>query len=339
MLGILRYGSGIPNYRIEKLQQSLGVPLAASTQWGLLAQSAQAIKPVYGHLVHCAAQAELIYHDDTTMTVLSILKQRTEENSQRSGIFTTGVVAEAQGHRISLFFTGINHAGENLDQLLARRATGLPPPMQMCDGLPRNEPKAFETVPINCMTHARRNFVDITTNFPDQCAVLLDSLRTVYRHDAQAKEQRLDPQQRLSFHQTHSQPVMDELKRWMETQLEQKQVEPNSDLGSAINYMLKRWTKLTRFLHLAGAPLDNNVCERVIKKAILHRKNSLFYKNQNGADVGDLFMSLIHTCRSSDVDPFDYFNTLQDHSAEVANDPDCWLPWNYRATLRSLDIS
>ena len=64
--------------------------------------------------------------------------------------------------------------------------------------------------------------------------------------------------------------------------------------------LLKHWIRLTLFLREAGAPLDNNVCERALKKAILHRKNSLFYKTQNGARIGDLFMSLIqqlwHRC-------------------------------------------
>jgi hypothetical protein len=290
-------------------------------------------------LIYSAAQSQLIYHDDTTMTVLSLLGQPREQDSQRSGIFTTGVVAEVEGHRIALFFTGVNHSGENLDMLLAQRAIDLPPPMQMCDALSRNQSKEFKTVLIHCLIHARRNFVDQTPNFPDQCAFLLESLREVYRHEAQAKEQGLDAQGRLSFHQTHSQSVMDELKKWMEQQFEEKKVEPNSGLGRAINYMLKRWTQLTRFLELPGAPLDNNICERTLKKAILHRKNSLFYKNQNGADVGDLFMSLIHTCRFCEANPLDYLNTLQDNPAQLAKDPQQWLQWNYRTTLQAQEAN
>ncbi len=73
-------------------------------------------------------------------------------------------------------------------------------------------------------------------------------------------------------------------------------MEPNSGLGKAISYMLRQWPALTLFLREPGAPLDNNLCERALKKAILHRKNSLFYKTLNGAEVGDLYMSLIHTC-------------------------------------------
>jgi transposase len=86
-------------------------------------------------------------------------------------------------------------------------------------------------------------------------------------------------------------------------------------------------------LRKAGAPLDNNVCERALKKTILHRKNALFYKTENGAHVGDLFMSLIHTCQLGGVNPFDYLTALQKHGAELSADPGEWMPWNYRATL------
>jgi transposase len=86
-------------------------------------------------------------------------------------------------------------------------------------------------------------------------------------------------------------------------------------------------------LRQAGAPLDNNVCERALKKAILHRKNALFYKTQNGARVGDLFMSLIYTCQLNEANPFDYLTELQRHPDQLAASPELWMPWNYRATL------
>ena len=110
-------------------------------------------------------------------------------------------------------------------------------------------------------------------------------------------------------------------------------------MGSAITYSRKHWTRLTLFLHQAGAPLDNNICERALKKAIRHRKNSLFYKTENGAEVGDLFMSLIHTCDLNDANPFEYLTELQKHAAELAKNPAAWMPWNYRETLQQAGTS
>jgi hypothetical protein len=80
--------------------------------------------------------------------------------------------------------------------------------------------------------------------------------------------------------------------------------------------------------------MRHNIAERGLKKAILHRKNSLFYKTRNGARVGDLFMSLIHTCELCGANPFDYLTELQRHVTELKNKPSDWMPWNYRATLQ-----
>ena len=152
---------------------------------------------------------------------------------------------------------------------------------------------------------------------------------TVYRFDAEAKELGLNPEPRLVHHQTHSQSVMERLKGWMREKLDGKHVEPNSGLGQAIGYMLKHWEPLTLFLRKPGAPLDNNRCEQALKMAILHRKNSLSYKTLNGAQTGDLFMSLIHTCRLNQINPFAYLLAIATHAKEVKARPSAWLPWNY----------
>ena len=96
---------------------------------------------------------------------------------------------------------------------------------------------------------------------------------------------------------------------------------------------MKRWDRLTLFLREAGAPLDSNIVERALKKCILHRRNSLFYKTANSAEVDDLFMSLIHTCELNAANPFDYLTELQKHAEELAKHPAAWMPWNYRETL------
>lgn len=162
---------------------------------------------------------------------------------------------------------------------------------------------------------------------------MLEALGEVYGYDAQAQEQNLSPQERLVFHQARSAPVMEKLHAWLHVQFDEKKVEPNSGLDEAIRYLLKHWDRLTLFLRQAGAPFDNNVSERALKKAILHRKNSLFYETENGAEVGDLFMSLIHSCELNGANPFDYLTELQKHGEELAKNPAAWMPWDYRETL------
>ncbi len=329
MVAILKYGCGMPFHRLEKLQDNLGQPLPASTQWDMVQASALTLTPLLSALETCAAQGEVLHNDDTTARILSFLKEQAPE-STRKGIFTSGIVSIREGHKIALFKTGNRHAGENLEELLRARASGLPPPIQMCDALSRNVPKDFETILSNCLTHGRRQFVELMDRFPEECTYVIEALGTVYKHDALVKERGLSHDQRLAYHQEHSGPVMDDLKAWCETQFEQKLVEPNSGLGKAIKYMLKHWEKLTRFLKVAGAPLDNNLVERALKFSILHRKNALFYKTRNGAHVGDLFMSIIHTCQLAGVNPLNYLTWVLKNIKKLQINPSDFLPWNYQ---------
>jgi transposase len=344
MIALLKYGSGLPFHRLQGLQGNLGTPLPASTQWEIMARTAPALQPAYQELIHQAAQGEVLYNDDTTMKILSLMgkdQRRAEseptaaekEDSERAGIFTSGIVSTRAGQKIALFFTGRKHAGENLTDVLAQRAQEKGPPIQMCDGLERNLPKEFETIVGNCLLHARRKFVDVVTRFPDECRYLLETLREVYKHDAFCRRQEMSAEERLAYHQAHSRPLMEKLEKWLDEQFAERKVEPNSGLGQAITYMKKRWNRLTLFLRQVGAPLDSNAVERILKRAILHRKNSYFYKTENGARVGDLFMTLIHTCQLHGVNAFDYLTQLQKHAREVAACFSEWMPWNYRETL------
>jgi transposase len=272
----------------------------------------------------------VVHNDDTSMRVLS-LDRDAGMAPERTGVFTSGLVWIFQEHRVALFFTGCQHAGENLAGVLQQRPPDLPPPIQMCDALSRNVPKPLQTVLANCNAHSRRNFVKVTPSFPEQCRFVLETFGEVYGYDEQA--QGLSAGERLHFQQEHSGPVMDQLHTWCKVQFEGRKAEPNSGLGQAISYLLRHWEKLTLFLRVAGAPIDNNLVERALQKAILHRKNSLFYKTRNGAQMGDLFMSLIHTCELNGVNPFDYLTELQRHVQELAANPAEWMPWNYRETL------
>jgi hypothetical protein len=258
---------------------------------------------------------------------------KSEQEPERTGIFTSGIVGKLGDHAISLFFTGRNHAGENLADLLAHRARECSAPLHMCDGLAQNDPKGAARVECQCNVHARRNFVELESSFPEECRKVVDSFSAIYRVEAQAKAAGLTPEQRLAAHQTQSQPVMEELRAWCNEQIDGKKVEPNSGLGKAIGYMQKRWTQLTQFLCVPGAPLDNNEAERILKQCILHRKNSLHYRTVRGARVGDIFMSLVETCRANQVNPFAYMMAVVRNPVAAKAHPQHWMPWNFESAL------
>lgn len=331
MIAQLKYGSGTPFYRLAQLEALLGIPLPAATQWEIVEETAELIKPARDELIRQAAQGKVLHNDDTSMRVL---KLKRPDGEQRTGVFTSGIVSTGEGRNIALFFTGAKHAGENMADVLKRRAAELPAPIQMCDALSRNVPKlpiGAEILLANCLAHGRRQFVEVAANFPGQCRYVLEMLGQVYGHDAEARVQSLTPEQRLQLHQQRSGPVMEQLHHWLEAQFAQKKTEPNSGLGKAITYLLRHWRPLTTFLRVAGAPLDNNIVERALKRAVIHRKNALFYRTLNGAQVGDLFMSLIHTCQLCGANSFDYLIELQRHARELAANPMEWMPWNYSA--------
>jgi transposase len=353
MIAVLKYGTGMPFHRMDAMQDNLGIPLPASTQWEIVHAQARRIEPVFEELVRQAAQGEVLHNDDTTVKILELMGERAQEEpkaeeaadraagaaatkkpeSERKGMFTSGIVSTKEGRQIALFFSGRQHAGENLADVLAERAQTLAAPIQMCDALSRNLPGELKTILAHCLAHGRRQFVEVAERFPEECRHVLETLAVIYRNDAIAKERQLSPEQRLLFHQAESGPVMKELHVWLVRQFDEHRVEPNSSLGSAISYLLKHWEKLTLFLRVAGAPLDNNVCERALKRAILHRKNALFYKTCRGAHVGDLFMSLIHTCQLCGANPFDYLTELERHAGEFSANPEHWMPWSYREML------
>jgi len=358
MIALMKYGTGMPFNRLEGLQADLGIPLPSSTQWDVVEDLAEEIEPVFEEFLGQAADGEIIHNDDTTVKILELMGERARQaaleedgsgesaddspedvKAKRTGLFTTGIVSIRGDQKIALFLSGRQHAGENLKDVLLRRAKKLSPPIQMCDALSRNLPGELQTILGNCLAHGRRQFADVADCFPEECRHVLELLAAVYHNDTLTHEQDLSPQERLEFHQRESGPTMEELHIWLEQQFQQRLVEPNSSLGGAISYLLKHWEKLTLFLRVAGAPLDNNIVEQALKKAILHRKNALFYKTCHGAHVGDIFMSLIYTCELCGANPFDYLTELKRHAGELRTAPQNWMPWNYRQTLDRADAA
>jgi transposase len=126
---------------------------------------------------------------------------------------------------------------------------------------------------------------------------------------------------------------MSKLKVWLEGQLREHLVEPNSSLGKAFQYLLNHWDTLTQFLRVPGAPLNNNTVERALKLMIRQRRNSLFYASSHSAYVAGLLTSVIATCVEAGINALAYLVALQEHRSEVFRNPSAWLPWNYTEQL------
>jgi transposase len=327
-IALMKYGAGLPWYRQARLLEGGGIPLSESVLWERSEAVADAGLPIFLLMERLSSDGEVFYADDTTVTILEWEKEKKYlSENDRKGSYTTGIVVEIGERKISLYASGYKHAGENVDGLLAKRSAGLAVPIQMSDGLSANWKGEEERIRAECLVHARRKFYEIKEYCPEQCKVALEAIGRVYQIEAETKG--MSPEERLAHHQTRSGPVMEGLKEWIERQFAEREVEPNSVLGEAMKYFLRHYPGLVTFLRVRGAPLDNNTAERALKRFVLFRKNSLFFKNDHGAAVGNIIMSLIESCRINGVDPWGYLVSLRRNRAAVRKNPGMFLPWNY----------
>jgi hypothetical protein len=341
-LALGRYYLGVPLYRLEGYQAFLGVPVPDATQWDQIEQVADCAYPVFRSLERLAAQGEIIYQDDTSVRILTLIAENRQAETvpeanvhdpPRTGMYTTSLVVQVGEQTICLYYAGRPHAGENLDALLRQRQPTLDKPVVMSDALASNAADEQALIRCHCLVHAQRKFHEVRDAFPAECQQVLEVLGQVFEHDAQAREWALTAEARLAYHQVYRGPLLAQLKTWLERQETERLVEPNSSLGKAIAYLVGHWETLTRFLSVPGAPLDNNTAERALKLMIRQRKNSLFYATEHSAYVASLLTSLIATCVQAGVNALEYLVALQEYRTAVFAHPAAWLPWTYQATL------
>jgi hypothetical protein len=336
-VALMKYGLGVPSKRLETWQGYFGIPLPDSSQFDMCEELTNCLLPVFRLFEILAADSWIFHLDDTQMAVLSLIKEnKSLTKGERYGMNATAILAYYQQHPIYLYYVGRKHAGENLGSLLEKRTDGLLTPIQMGDASSNNTKHDHETTPIYCSSHGFRKFKDTAEAFDWESGYILSLLGGVFKNDAVTKG--MSQEERLAYHQQHSASLMDQAFIFMTLLMKKDHVEPRSTLGKAITYMLKRWTGFTCFLRVPGAPLDNNIIERALKLMIRFRKNALFFKNEVGAWIGSLLTSILATATASGANPMDYLVAVQIHRKDVADNPELWLPWNYRDRMNDLSL-
>lgn len=341
IMAIYRYFGGLPLHRQESLNHLFGMPVSASTILDQVEHVSNAGNVIFNYLKKLAADASSYQLDDTTNRILDAGKEmipdrRTGKPKERSGVYTSGIIAETEGKKIVLFNTNIGHAGDFIDDILRNRNPHAPPPVIMSDALSWNKPTVISNYHLSlCNAHARREFYDLYRNFPDKVTWVLEKYGQIWDNQDECKGK--NSQDRLTYHKEHSLPVINEIRTWGEKLLESNEVEANSSLGKAIKYFIKHFAGLSAFCHFEGAKIDNNEMESMLKLVIRGRKNSLFFKTQHGADIADVITSLIATCEKQKVNSFDYLKKIQRYSDKVRLNPENWLPWNYREAIKVLE--
>ncbi len=336
MLMINKYFMSIPLYRQDRLQNHLGIPLPASTQWDLMVEHKPMLKALYGALQQDAANGLALCYDDTAAKVLDEIKAKKSApkgDKNKHNCFTTGIVSIHENHQVYIYITDNNAGGKSIANILTMRGNNLELPIIMCDALSANIPQDIANnlyILCFCLVHARRQFYELPNGYDDLADNVIGLIGKIYDNENHAKT--LSSPERLAYHQEKSTPIMNELKLYLEQQ--KLEFEPNSIAGKAIEYMLKRWTELSQFLRYANAPLDTNIVERALKLVIQLRKSSMFYKSLNSAIFASYAQSAIYSAAQNNINPCEYMATLIDNSAAVIKDPAAWLPWHYQDTLK-----
>lgn len=331
-IAMARYTMGVPFKRLESWQGYHGIPLPDASQWDIIMRVYACVQPVYECMQRLSTQAEGYYYDDTSQKILSTI------NNGQGKVCTTAVASQLGEHWLHLFYTSQQTAASNITPILSAREDSAPF-FTMTDASRTNLPyKVSEDLQARwilcfCLVHGRRKFFELQGYDDRGIDFVLEQIGLVYQHEKHCRQHNLDAEQRLYYHQTHSAPALQALHTWLNNQLLYELTEANSALGQAMRYLLRHWQPLTRFLHHPGVPIDNSLAERLIKVAIRHRRNSLFYRTPKGAQVGDVLMSILHTAARAEVNVFDYLNQLQYHCDAVAAEPEAWLPWHYQDTL------
>lgn len=338
LMALNKYFAGAPFYRQESLQDILGLSISASTIFDQCEYLANDLQPVFEELKKRAADAGHIHIDDTTHRILSqssIQKKKrgSDKLQTRTGVYASGLIATIDEQDIILFQTNIGYAGEFFDELLEKRTPRQAPPIIMSDALASNAPVIMEVYHAVCNAHARRQFVDVLNQFPEQAGWVLEQYQQIWLHEDKCLEQQMSPAERLDFHQQHSLPVMDAIKSWGQQQFAHETVEENSGLGKAIAYFIRHFDRLSLFCTLKGAKIDNNYMETMLKLIVRNRKNAYFYKTPAGAAISDVITSCIATAMQANINVFDYLNSIQYHRLKVKANPNQWLPWNYNSNL------
>ena len=343
---IIQKVMGMPWHRFANIQKLYGTPVATSTMWnGCASAWNECGSFILNALVEELSAAKLMHVDDTAariLTVISANKHLSEKD--RRACHTTTICATRICPKtntksdIRLYITDNKYAGENIAPILDKRYLDNPDHYvaivaDACNqNIPHIEKELLKKVMIaGCLVHARRKFFELLDFWPKECKYFLERVAQIYRIENECNH--LPGKQRLKYHKKHSSIHMKEIYKEIRRLFEEKIVEPNCDLGKAMNYWLRAKKSLTMFLRVKGIELDNNKAERSLKTIIVQRKNSLFFFSRNSAAILSGFTSIVATCHVNNINAHKYLIWVQDNWLAVQENPKDFLPWKYQAMI------
>ena len=309
-IAVAKCADHIPIYRLEKELARKGVPVARSTMNDLLHRTSTLLEPIWSRLLSNICTRDVVLADETRLRIL-----KDASGKPKTGfVWTFGAADSEGGHDIAYHFADSRSGATPRSLLEGTRG------VLLVDGYSgyNDIEKVSSRRRAACFAHVRRYFFESLKTAP-VAQEALDLITALYRVEHEANERRLSGHSKLEFRRQRAGPIRESLKTWLDTQ--RTRHPPKSPIGAAIRYTTGQWDELGVFLDDARVPLDNNASERALRRVALGRKNYLFVGDvAAGQSLAGLY-SLVATCESRGINPFDYLTDVlarvQDHPANA----------------------
>lgn len=305
-IAVSKYSDALPLYRQEKMFERIGVDLSRQTMAGWMVMAAGRCAPLMDLLEGELLSGPLVNADETPIQVMNELGR---ENTTRSfmWVFRGGDPLKP----VVFFRYHPTRSGEVPRQILSGyKGFVQTDAFSAYEGLERDLPGVKL---VGCFAHVRRNFLRVVdakgkNARPGSAETALGYVRKLYAIEKTVRASGLSPPEMLAVRKEKAGAVLEEFKAWLDKRASLSP--PKGLLGNAINYALKHWPKLVRYLEDGNITPDNNLAENAIRPFVVGRKNWLFAGHPNGAQASATLYSLIETAKACGLEPWAYLRFL-----------------------------
>lgn len=321
-VAVSKYGDHLPLHRQESIFRRHGVELSRKTMCDWMAACADLVSPVWEQMKEAVLTSKAVQTDDTPVPVLDRERTRT-----RTGRIWT-YVGDRRHPYIVYDYTG-SRRHEGPEEFLKDYVGYLQADAYRGYDTVFNKRKPY-LIEVACWAHSRRRYFEAQTSELCRSTVMLAYIQLLYEVEREARDRKLNADERRQLRQTKSLPILEDIKSYLLQ--ERPQVLPKSPIGEAIDYTLSNWEALVRYTEDGDLEIDNNGAERSLRPIVVGRNNWLFYGSDNGGRTGAVLSTLIATCKRLHIEPFTYLRDLfsrigshpQSQIAELL--PDRWQP-------------
>ena len=307
-VAVSKFGDHLPLNRQGSIFARQGVELSRQTMCGWMADCAELVDPLYQLMKQRALSSKVVQTDDTPVPVLDPELPRT-----RTGRIWT-YVGDAE-HPYTVYDYTPNRSRDGPDEFLKDFRGYLQADAYSGYDHLYKEPERGVTE-VACMAHGRRKFYEAQSSDIMRSMVVLAYIHLLYEVERQAREGKLDAAARLALRRERSQPLLDDLKAYLER--ERPRVLPKSPIAQAVAYTLSNWDALVRYATDGDLEIDNNGAERSLRGVAVGRRNWTFFGSDNGGHTAAVLSSLVATAKRHHIDPFAY---LRDVFARISAHP------------------